>query len=143
APSRRTPGRNTAPGRAAVEPTRVVRNQLLALVGIVSFFAYWNFGAFHFHNYQHFHEAFHYYVGAKYFDELSYVRLYDCASIAEAETPALRRRVELRKIMDLHTNRLGDTTEVLAHPERCKQHFSPARWAAFKADVDYFRTRLG
>jgi hypothetical protein len=143
APPRRTPGRKTTPGRAAIEPAHVVRNQLLALVGLVSFFAYWNFGAFHFHNYTHFHEAFHYYVGAKYFDELSYLRLYDCASIAEAETPALRRRVELRKITNLRTNLLGDTTEVLAHPERCKQHFSPARWGAFKADVDYFRTRLG
>jgi len=136
---RRKPG----PGSSALEPARVVRNQLLALVGIVSFFAYWNFGAFHFHNYTHFHEAFHYYVGAKYFDELSYLRLYDCASIAEAENPALRRRVELRKITNLSTNVLGDTTDVLAHPERCKQHFSPARWAAFRADVDYFRTRLG
>ena len=143
APARRAPGRKTTPASAVVEPARVVRNQLLALVGMVSFFAFWNFGAFHFHNYTHFHEAFHYYVGAKYFDELSYLRLYDCASIAEAENPALRRRVELRKIMNLRTNLLGDTTEVLAHPGRCKQHFSPARWAAFTADVDYFRTRLG
>ena len=146
--SRRRRGKGPDPGAGADQPARptpssVVRNQLLVMVGILSFFAFWNFGAFHFSNYVHYHEAFHYYVGSKYFDELSYVRLYDCASIAEAENPALRRRVELRKIMDLRTNLLGDTVGVLSHPERCKQHFSPARWAEFKADTEYFRSRLG
>ena len=130
-------------GAGALAPAALVRRQLLLTVGILAFYAYWNFGAFHFSNYTHYHEAFHYYLGSKYFDELSYLRLYDCAVIAEAEHPELRRRVELRKITDLRTNLLGETTEVLAHPERCKQHFSPARWAAFRADTDYFRARLG
>jgi hypothetical protein len=31
-------------------------------------------------------------------------------------------------------------TEVLDHPEICKPKFSPERWEAFKADVQFFRT---
>jgi len=120
-----------------------VRDQLLAMLGILSFAAYWNFGAFHFWNYTHYHEAYHYYVGSKYFAELSYDRLYECTAVADAEDPLLRRRVELRKITNLRTNVLEGTADILAHPERCKQHFSPERWAAFKHDIAFFRTRNG
>ena len=134
----------SAPRQPAVPtaPT-AVRNQLLVMVGILSFFAYWNFGAFHFGNYTHYHEAYHYYVGSKYFTEMSYDRLYECAAVADSEDPALRRRVELRKITNLRTNVLESTTEVLAHPERCKQHFSPERWAEFKKDIAFFRNHNG
>jgi hypothetical protein len=119
------------------------RDILLITVGVLGAGAYWNFGSFHFGNYIHIWEMFHYYVGSKYFAELSYDRLYDCASVADAEDPALRRRVELRKIMDLRTNMMGPTTGILAHPERCKQHFTPARWQEFKHDVAFFRVRHG
>jgi hypothetical protein len=30
-------------------------------------------------------------------------------------------------------------TEVLEHPETCKEHFSPERWSAYKEDVKFFR----
>src|SRR6185295_11575159 len=33
------------------------------------------------------------------------------------------------------------TADVLAHPERCKQHFSEARWESFTKDVKFFRDR--
>jgi len=52
----------------------------------------------------------------------------------------LRRRVELRKMMNLRTNVVETTAAILAHPERCKQHFTDARWESFKADLRYFRT---
>jgi hypothetical protein len=116
-----------------------LRDRLLIVVGVLSFGAYWNFGSGHFGNYIHYWDTYHYYVGTKYFPELSYDRLYDCASIADAEEPSLRRRVELRKIMNLRTNFMGPTTDLLAHPEQCKQHFTPERWAAFKHDVAFFR----
>lgn len=120
-----------------------LRDRLLMLVGALSFAAYWNFGAFHFGNYTHYHEAYHYYVGSKYFKELAFDRLYECTAVADAEEPALRRRVELRKITNLRTNVLGGTTEILAHPERCTRHFSEARWADFKKDIAFFRERNG
>ena len=41
--------------------------------------------------------------------------------------------------MDLRTNMMDQTTEVLANPDVCKEHFTPERWQAFKHDVAYFR----
>jgi hypothetical protein len=122
---------------------RRLRSGLLIAVGALSFGAYFNFGSFHFPNRIHWWDAFHYYVGSKYFSELSYDRLYECVAVADAEDPSLRRRVELRKIMNLRTNMMGPTTEILAHPERCKDRFTPERWQGFKKDIELFRVRLG
>ena len=127
----------------ALSAAATVRRQLLVLVGIVSFFAYWNFGAFHFGNYVHYWDSYHYYVGSKYFKELSFDLLYECSSIADSEEPSMRRKVELRKIMDLRTNVLGGTAEILANPDHCKKHFTPQRWQMFKKDIEYFRSRHG
>jgi hypothetical protein len=111
--------------------------------GVLAFCAYWNFGSFHFGNYTHTWDTYHYYVGSKYFKELSYDRLYECVAVADAEDPSLRRRVEMRKITNLRTNILGSATQILAHPEYCKQHFTPERWEAFKKDTAYFRIKSG
>ena len=64
-----------------------LRRRLMMAVGIISFACYWNFGFFHFRNYIHVWDTYHYYVGSKYFPELSYDRLYECASVADAEDP--------------------------------------------------------
>jgi hypothetical protein len=112
-----------------------LRDGLLAFLGLVSFACYFNFGLFHFRNYIHQWDAFHYYAGSKYFKELSYDRLYECIAIADSEEPGLRRRVELRKIMNLRTNMMEGTQEILAHPENCKKHFTEERWQKFKHDV--------
>jgi hypothetical protein len=120
---------------------RIIRDRLLMFVGAVSFLCYFNFGLWHFRNYVHQWDTFHYYAGSKYFKEMSYDRLYECVAVADSEAPGLRRRVELRKIMNLRTNILGNTAEILAHPENCKKHFTPERWEAFKADVAHFRAK--
>ena len=120
---------------------RRLRDRLLALMGILAALTYINFFSFHFGNFIHDWEWTHYYVGSKYFQELSYDRLYECMATADAED-GLRKRVELRKITNLRTNNLLEPTDdVLAHPERCKQNFTPARWSAFKKDVAFFRNR--
>jgi hypothetical protein len=108
-------------------------------LALLAFATYFNFGSFHFGNYVHGWDVFHYYVGAKYFPELGYERLYECVAIADAED-GLRRRVELRKLTDLRTNELITASSVLADPMRCKSHFSDERWFSFKADVAYFRS---
>jgi hypothetical protein len=119
---------------------RKLRDRLLMVVGVLSFCAYWNFFSFHFGNYIHMWDTFHYYVGSKYFKELSYDRLYECVAVADSEEPGLKRRVELRKIMDLRTNMMVDTKAVMADPNgTCKVHFTPERWANFKHDVAFFR----
>ena len=116
-----------------------LRDRLLAFIGVVSFLCYFNFGMWHFPNRVHQWDTFHYYVGSKYFKELSYDRLYECVAIADSEAPGLRRRVELRKVMNLRTNMMEGTQHILAHPEECKSHFTPERWAAFSKDVAHFR----
>ena len=118
------------------------RDRALAALGLAAVLVYFNFGAFHFPSFVHHWDTFHYYVGAKYFRELSYHGLYECAAIAEAADPARRRRVELRKITDLRTNELRTTTDALAQPDRCRSRFSPERWAEFSRDVDFFRAHL-
>jgi hypothetical protein len=117
-----------------------VRRAILAVLGLVAFLTYFNFGSFHFPNFIHGWDTFHYYIGSKYSRELSYDRLYECVAVADSELPALRRRVELRKLTNLRTNILETTADILAHPERCKQHFTPERWKSFHHDLAYFRT---
>jgi len=117
------------------------RDVCLAAIGVISFLCYFNFGLWHFPNRIHQWDTFHYYAGSKYFKELSYDRLYECVAVADSEAPGLRRRVELRKVMNLRTNMMEGTQQILAHPEDCKKHFTPERWEAFKKDVQHFRNK--
>jgi hypothetical protein len=125
-------------GRAGAH--RKLRDRLLMALGAISALTYVNLGFFHFGNFTHDWEWTHYYVGSKYFDELSYDRLYECIAIADVES-GLAKRVEKRKLTNLRTNYLESSKDVIAHPERCKQHFSAGRWKDFKQDVAFFRNR--
>jgi hypothetical protein len=126
-------------GRNLARPR--VRTAIFAMLGVLAFLTYFNFGSFHFSGFIHGHDTFHYYVGSKYFKELSYEHLYECVAIADSEEDAtLRRRVELRKITNLLNNEVETTANILAHPERCKSHFTPERWESFRKDLRYIRT---
>jgi hypothetical protein len=127
--------------KGKAERHRKLRDALLIALGVISFCCYFNFFLFHFRNYLHSWDTFHYYAGSKYFKELSYDRLYECIAVADSEEPGLRRRVELRKVMNLRNNMMEGTGEILAHPENCKKHFTPERWQAFKKDVAFFRAK--
>ncbi len=140
--------REKRPARS--DRARAPRRWLFAVVGLVSALTYFNFGAFHFGSFIHGWDTFHYYLGAKYFRELSYDRLYDCATVADvtaeatdtkAALAARRAHAERRKITNLRTNELESSAGILAHPERCTAHFSPERWQAFRHDVAWFRDR--
>jgi hypothetical protein len=80
-------------------------------------------------------------MGAKYFPELKYDRLYDCAVVADSED-GLREKIEKRTITDLRTNIIVKANTALEHPEACKAEFSAARWEAFKQDIRFFRGRV-
>jgi hypothetical protein len=123
------------------EAHRSLRDGLLLGLGLASFFGWWNFLHFHYPAYLHKHEIFNYYIGSKYFPELGYRRLYECVAVADLES-GLRKRVAQRRITNLETYQLEDTSAILAEPKRCKRHFSPARWALFKRDVGWFRSRM-
>jgi len=80
-------------------------------------------------------------VGAKYFPELGYGRLYECIAVADIEA-GLGARVAQRSITDLDSYLPRDTTAIRADPGRCKRHFSEERWAGFRGDVGWFRARI-
>jgi len=122
---------------------RRARNIAIGVMGVLALLTFFNFGFWHFPNFVHGWDTFHYYIGGKYFKEMHYERLYECVATADSEEPNLRRRVELRKMTNLRTNVVQTTDDILAHPEKCKQHFTPARWESFKHDLRYFRTLEG
>jgi hypothetical protein len=133
---RRDDGREGTP-----PPRRSWRRWLFGAAAVVATLTYFNFGAFHFDNFVHNWDTLHYYLGAKYFRELSYERLYECIAVADADEPRLAWRMGPRRITNLRTNVLESTAEILAHPERCTEHFSEERWWQFKDDIAYFRDR--
>src|ERR1700742_849306 len=112
---------------------------LLALAGIAVYFQLFTIPAPQFF---HRWEMFHYVLGSKYADELGYERLYECVALADAES-GHRDEVEARTIRDLHDDESISAARVLAEPERCLRHFSPARWASFRTDVAIFRRIVG
>ena len=126
-------------GKKFRKPRRIT----LAFLGLMGVYGWFNYGKFHAGTFVHVWEHYHYYVGAKYFPELRYARLYECSAIAETEL-GRTAQVQRRMIRDLaETNLIGPTNDVLANPQRCKQHFTAARWEQFKTDIDFFTKRLG
>lgn len=121
---------------------QLLRDRLLVVLGLLGFLGYFNFGHLHFGNFVHVWDTYHYVMGAKYFPELGYEKMYDCAAIANAEN-GRRDEVVRQTITDLRTNVIVKTDEVLAHPERCKDSFTPARWEAYRRDIAAFRSFVG
>lgn len=91
-----------------------------------------------FHSWEHFH----YYLGAKYFPELSYARLYGCTAVAEAERVGVEE-MDGRRMRDLAADEVVSVAAALARPDDCKHHFTASRWRAFGDDVMFFREALG
>jgi hypothetical protein len=121
------------------------RDMLLVVLGLCGALAYSNFGQLHFNNFIHAWDTYHYYMGAKYFPEVNYDRLYDCAMVADAElakTPEELKKIGDRAITDLRTNVMLKASEVLKNPQVCKEHFSPERWDSFKNDMLFFKARV-
>jgi hypothetical protein len=124
-------------GRA--DRARGARDALLAALGIAGLACWWNLFQFHFPGFAHPSETFHYYLGAKYFPELAYSGLYECVAVADAEAGLDAEALRARPLRDLATNALTTAGPVLAEPERCRSRFTPERWEAFRADVDFLR----
>ncbi len=131
-------------GRAlglAVLAERRVYLASLSLIAAIAWILYSNFFAFHGIGrervFVHLHDVAHYYLGSKYFPELGYQSLYTAMLRAEAEKYDDHfRSLEAR---DLETNGLVDIRALLARSDAVKARFSPERWAAFQADLGFFR----
>jgi hypothetical protein len=120
---------------------QILRDRLLLVLGVGGAMAYCNFGHLHFGNFIHTWDTYHYYMGAKYFPEVKYDLLYDCAAVADSES-GLREQAAARTITDLRTNVMLKAADVVAHPEICKAGFTPERWDAFKKDIAFYRGRV-
>lgn len=129
--------------RGRAEAWRRPRDAALAVLGIAGALCWWNLLQFNFPGYAHPSDTFHYYLGAKYFPELGYTRLYECVAVADVESGVPEATVAQRHVRNLETNELQHPTAVLAHPARCKSHFDPARWASFVREEAALRRAAG
>ncbi len=114
------------------------RRVALALLVVTSALSWTQFGAFQGSGTVHYWDMFHYFVGTKYFPELGYFDLYECAAQAEREN-GRGAEVDSQQIRDLEDNRLypGDWTKT---PDgACRARFTSARWRSFKSDLAAFR----
>ena len=118
-----------------------VHSRLLGVLAVAALLSWWNFGRFHFPDYVHVHDSFHYYMGAKYFPELGYTRLYACTTAADVEA-GLARDAAQRWVRNLETNVLERGAGLVVNSQACTDYFSPERWAAFKQDLGWFRSQL-
>jgi hypothetical protein len=132
--------RRGQPGRL-----RRLRDALLALAGLVAALAWWELFRFEIESprpslrWVHFSDSFHYYMGPKYFRELGFTGLYECAASAEIELGA-GAQVSRRVYRDLTTNLPVEGRTLLR--KSCRERFEPQRWETFVRDIDYFRQRV-
>ena len=129
-------------GRAGEATSARRRRRIgLVLLASIAFGASYNFFQWRHYDGIHAHEVFHYYLGAKYFPELGYFDLYECAVVAATEgRPAEANRAhEIRDLRRIHSRR-----EIV--PARsaaaCHARFSEAHWAQFKRDTEWIKARL-
>ena len=125
-----------------VRISRRVRKRIAIAMTALAFFTYYDFfnPNVRYIEYYHRHEFYHYYLGSKYFKEVGYKRLYECTAVAEVDN-GRRSSIEKRQIRDLSVNLIKPTQEtyVLSEPEKCKKHFTPERWEAFRKDIAWFQ----
>jgi len=128
-------------------------------LGVAGILFYFNTLKFGYPHYYHRWDQYHYYMGAKYFPEIGYDGLYKCSAIAQDEIGRVQvdvegngkkqwfdLRQEVRKSDKKIRNLGGDNLlmkvdDLLAHPEICRDKFTPARWEQYKRDVTFFATQ--
>ena len=81
-------------------------------------------------------------MGAKYFPEVGYEQLYDCATVADSENGRAREVARADAHRPAH-QRHQKVDEIVAHPERCKEPSRPSAGRDFKQDIAFFRSRVG
>ena len=121
--------------------TRRTQKILAITFTVLAFGAYYDFfnPKVRYPEYYHRHEFYHYYLGSKYNKEVAYTRLYECTAIAEVEL-GREAQIRRREMRDLRENLIKPNTDtyIFTNPGRCKKHFTPERWEAFKQDVNWF-----
>lgn len=121
--------------------TQRLRNLLLLATAAAAALAWTRFAPIAVVDRVHVWELYHHVLGAKYFSELGYTRLYECTLIADAEAGfpfPIEKRV-LRRLVD---NEIETGARIAADPDSCKRHFTPERWSAFTRDLEPLRSAV-
>lgn len=121
----------------STSPLIKVLFSLLALLGVL---IWWGFPP----NFKKVHtwEFFHYYLGTKYYNEVGYSGLYNCAYRSSIESGAMQLEAD-KVIRDLEKNTLISSRDALRASDVCRSAFSPQRWDEFSFDVSWFREQMG
>jgi hypothetical protein len=127
-------------------------NCVLAVLAVVAFAGFYNFGHPQFFNakenrgmYVHVFDMRVYFPVVKYFEELRFDGVYLASVAAYMEdgppmAPSAMANVELR---DLRTNDIVRVRDVRNEINQIKSRFSTERWAAFKKDMRWFWESMG
>lgn len=119
-----------------------VRSGLLLATALASALAWLRFEPIEAWNRTHIWELYHHALGAKYFEELGYTRLYDCTLIADFDA-GFAIPPERRPVRRLATNQIEKGSVVLEQRDACTSHFTPERWRLFQRDVATLRAAVG
>ena len=130
------------PGESAPVSARTRRLDVLLLaVALVAVASWPNFGALRGPNRPiYLHDFFHYYIGAKYFGELGYTRIYQCTAVAEIDEGRLID-VARRWQTDLHTDAPIVHAPTASEQAECRDRFGD-RWSTFRSDIEWFRSHM-
>jgi hypothetical protein len=139
-------GAVVAAALAAIQLGRWTRRVGLALAA-AAVAAYFSGAVYGWPGGVHLWDQYHYFMGSRYFSELGYDGLYRCAAVAQDELGGAAQaevRAPGRMIRNLGIdNTLVPVAGALADAGACRARFTPARWAAFRADVRFFHAALG
>jgi hypothetical protein len=113
---------------------------VLILSLFLGVFGYTRFGQMHSGRTYHYSEVWHYYLGSKYYNELSQKYLYVSVIGAFEELKAKREVPHPTVIRNLEqpfqTYSYDEADRIFK--EQARSHFTDARWAQFKADIEGF-----
>jgi hypothetical protein len=132
--------------------SRVLCTSVLALCAALGVAAFYNLGHPQFWNehrgrwsFSHLLDLRQYYPTAKYFRELGYVGIYDAdiAAFAEKRPDSALEALAVQPVRDLQTFRVVEAQERSAQIAATRARFSPERWAAYRADAEWFRRAMG
>ncbi len=118
----------------------VISSGIFSILGLFGVVMWWGFPP----DFKRLHtwEFFHYYLGTKYFEEVGYSGLYNCAYRYSVESDSGQPEAD-RVIRNLEKNTLVSSVEALRASEVCRSKFTQQRWNDFSYDVGWFQKEMG
>jgi hypothetical protein len=132
--------------------SRLVCTSVLGLCAALGIGAFYNLGHPQFWNehqgrwsFAHLLDLRQYYPTAKYFREIGYVHIYDAdlAAYAEQQPDHALERLAEQPVRDLETFEVVSVADRSREIGSIRSHFTPERWAAYRADTEWFRRAMG